>query len=178
MIKCEVRRNSAEVCVDADVEGPLSEIIDDVCRIVRAIHDEIQEGDPELAEAFRDCIQDLMDPMGAVWKGLEDREQLILAVVKEPGKEARMETIGNSLEALQAAVGGYIERVTVAEDLVLIVNEEGRLKGLPVNCRVLGHDLVGTVVAVGVKGEEFCSLSPSALEAAMELLGGCHGEAD
>lgn len=37
------------------------------------------------------------------------------------------------LEWLQAAVGGYIEQVRVGPGVVLWVNEEGRLRGLPIN---------------------------------------------
>jgi hypothetical protein len=39
----------------------------------------------------------------------------------------------NDLRLMQAAVGGYIELITFAEDLLCYVNEEGMLMGLPVN---------------------------------------------
>ena len=42
--------------------------------------------------------------------------------------------IESGLDALQRAVGGYIEAVYPYEDPVaLIVNEEGKLNGLPLN---------------------------------------------
>lgn len=41
--------------------------------------------------------------------------------------------IDNTLEALQEFVGGYIETVTITEKLVLICNEEGKIKNLPKN---------------------------------------------
>lgn len=34
---------------------------------------------------------------------------------------------------LQAMVGGYIEAVRLSDDLIMWVNEEGKLKGLPLN---------------------------------------------
>lgn len=37
------------------------------------------------------------------------------------------------LKLLQDAVGGYIEVVTLSNDWLMIVNEEGKLKGLPIN---------------------------------------------
>ncbi len=87
------------------------------------------------------------------------KEKRILVVIKEPGKAPRVEPqFENELEAFQAAVGGYIETVTVATDLVIICNEEGRLQGLPWNCTAFGVDFVGTIVVAGVKGEEFASL--------------------
>ena len=85
------------------------------------------------------------------------KDDKILCIIKRPGEEPMVEHIENKLEAFQAAVGGYIETVQFAQDGVLIVNEEGRLLGLPTN-KVMGMPLVGTVVCVGVKGEEFASL--------------------
>ena len=54
--------------------------------------------------------------------------------------------IDNSLKELQRIVGGYIEAVRVAEDIVAIVNEEGILKGLPENRSVLISGLVGDLI--------------------------------
>ena len=57
-----------------------------------------------------------------------------------PGREPEMADIDNTLKALQQAVGGYIETVTLPRTgLVVIVNEEGRL---------MGQLLVGTVLVV------------------------------
>lgn len=39
--------------------------------------------------------------------------------------------VPNTLEALQQAVGGYIEVVPLTEQLCVICNEEGKLLGLP-----------------------------------------------
>lgn len=68
----------------------------------------------------------------------------------------RIREIDNTLESLQKTVGGYIEVVTLCTDLAIICDEEGRLKGLPRNCQICGADFVGTIVAVGVDGDEFC----------------------
>lgn len=82
----------------------------------------------------------------------------ISALVKRPGEPPRHVNVSNSLEALQKNVGGYIEAVTIATDLVIICNEEGLLRGLPYNCRVCGVDFVGTILMVGRDGEEFADL--------------------
>lgn len=101
------------------------------------------------------------------------KERQILAIVKEPGKAPRVEPMfENILHALQEAVGGYIETVTLCSDLVIICNEEGRLLGLPHNCEVVGVDFVGTIVAVGVKGEDFASLKASLVPGVLKMLGG------
>ena len=41
--------------------------------------------------------------------------------------------VENQLKILQSAVGGYFEAITLAPDLVMWVNEEGRMKELPFN---------------------------------------------
>ena len=99
------------------------------------------------------------------------KEAQILSIVKEPGQPPKVEPLfTNTLQAFQEAVGGYIETVTIATDLVLIVNEEGRLRDLPFNCAVLGLPIFGTIVAVGRKGDEFASLRASWIPAILSLL--------
>lgn len=67
----------------------------------------------------------------------------------------RVIEIDNELKALQEAVGGYIECVRVGFGTVIICDEEGRLKGKPLNCRIGGVSFVGTILAVGEASEEF-----------------------
>ena len=103
-------------------------------------------------------------------KGMKENQ--ILVVIKEPGQAPKVEPLfDNTLEALQKAVGGYIEAVTVAEDIVVICNEEGRLIGLPFNTRVLGISFVGTVIVAGVKGDEFASLKSRHIPYILRMLG-------
>ena len=91
-------------------------------------------------------------------------------IKKLPGQRPEVVDTENTLEALQEAVGGYIEAVTFAEDAALICNEEGRLLGLQHNCTVLGIPFVGPVLAVGVAGEEFRGLRDEQLQLMLELL--------
>ena len=74
---------------------------------------------------------------------------------KQPGELLHQIEIANTLEDLQKAVGGYIETVTVATDLVIICNEEGKIMGLPYNVTFCGTEFVGTILFAGVKGDEF-----------------------
>ena len=85
----------------------------------------------------------------------------IRVMIKEPGESWELREVDNTLKYLQMLVGGYIETVTVRDDLVLIVNEEGVLQELEPNMYVCGHWLRGTIVAVGVQGEGFadCPIS-------------------
>lgn len=93
------------------------------------------------------------------------------AIRKKPGKAPEACEIENSLEALQAEVGGYIESFQFTSDCTLLINEEGKNLGLTPNLYVLGEPLVGTVLAVGVKGEEFCDLPADTAHVLMRMLG-------
>lgn len=93
---------------------------------------------------------------------------LLKAIIKEPGKEAEEFIILNDLKALQSLVGGYIETVMVEEDVVVICDEEGRIKKKPYNCWFDGISFVGTIVVLGSKDEDFDNV-PITLEQFREL---------
>lgn len=101
------------------------------------------------------------------------KEKRILVIIKNPCEPPVVEPLfDNTLEAFQQAVGGYIETITFARDACLVINEEGLLMGLPHNCDFCGTDLVGTVICVGIKGEEFASLKASSIPTLLRALGG------
>lgn len=79
-------------------------------------------------------------------------------IYKAPGQPPEERSIPNTLEALQRAVGGYIENVTITTDACVVCNEEGRLLGLEPNVIFLGVTFVGPILIVGVKGNELVSL--------------------
>lgn len=79
----------------------------------------------------------------------------ITVMIKEPGENWERREIDNNLKTLQGLVGGHIETVHVREDLLLIVNEEGVLQDLEPNLYIKGYWLRGTVVDVGLDGEDF-----------------------
>lgn len=82
-----------------------------------------------------------------------------MKALKLEGRKHEVIDIENTLEALQNAVGGYIETVRLRVDnAVMIVNEEGLLLGLPFNAvasALAGQTIVGVALVVGVRGEEF-----------------------
>jgi hypothetical protein len=64
-----------------------------------------------------------------------------------------------SLKQLQEAVGGYIEVLPVhgQPNMIAVVNEEGRLRDLPVNptaSRIVGYEVVGDVAIIPRGGLE------------------------
>ena len=87
------------------------------------------------------------------------KEKQMEVLMVEPGKYPYVTTIENELEAMQKAVGGYIEAISLDDGNVIILNEEGKLMGLEGN-RALGDDiLVGPFFIAGSDGEHFASLS-------------------
>lgn len=81
----------------------------------------------------------------------------IRAIVKRPTEPiGHMITLDNTLETYQKIVGGNIETVTFLRGVRLICNEEGKLRGLPANIRMMGDVIAGACVVVGVAGEDFC----------------------
>lgn len=96
------------------------------------------------------------------------RNNLVLVV--EPGKAPRAVNLKGDLKSLQDAVGGYIEAVYPYDDPVaIIVNEEGKLNGLPMNRALRDEDgdvydvICGTFIVAGLTDEDFGSLSPELL---------------
>ena len=79
------------------------------------------------------------------------------AIRKKPGAQPEIIEVDNTLKALQAEVGGYIEAISL-DGMAFIVNEEGKLRGLPENFRFGNDVLVGTVLLVGTDGEVFCDV--------------------
>lgn len=86
-------------------------------------------------------------------------ENVLRAVYVEPNKPAYETEIENTLKALQRAVGGYIEAVSISDGISLVCNEEGKLDNLPGNRRI-GNDIIaGAFVIVGNGEEDFRSLT-------------------
>jgi len=85
----------------------------------------------------------------------------IQVVIVEPNKKPYKKTIPNTLEAMKEIVGGYIEVIPCGvtdkkQQIILTLNEEGKLLGLPVNRKIMGKDiLVGTffISAANMQGD-------------------------
>lgn len=89
-------------------------------------------------------------------------EAKVRCIIKRPDEPVgHVTNISTRLENLQRIVDGYIETVTYCTDLVIICNEEGRLRGLPYNCTIAGVDFVGDIIVIGSDGEEFSDLKLS-----------------
>jgi len=88
---------------------------------------------------------------------------MIIILIKEPGEDLETREVEDKLKNYQKIVGGYIETVSIAENLILVCNEEGMLQNLPVN--IIGNNIFyGTVFFVRTEYENFASLTDADIE--------------
>ena len=97
--------------------------------------------------------------------------RILTAIVKEPGWAPGIVEIPDELENYQRIVDGYIECVRWDDDHVLIVNEEGKLRGLEKNFRYGGDIIVGTAIWIGVDGEDFTDIQPCLIDEVEDFTG-------
>lgn len=89
----------------------------------------------------------------------------IKVMIKEPYEAPYEAEIENTLEEFQRIVDGYIETIPCpfVPNVDIVCNEEGKIKELVPNLLFMngisGDVICGTVIAVGVDGEEFVSLT-------------------
>jgi len=80
------------------------------------------------------------------------------AIMVRPGGRPEIIEIENELHALQKAVGGHLESVTLGEDWCVLCDEERRFKGEPYTCSINGVVFGGVVLIVGIAGEDFADI--------------------
>ena len=80
---------------------------------------------------------------------------IIRILYKEPGKPWQEARIENTQAAIIAAVGGPCEAWDISKTMRMLASAD---KSKPYNCRVLGAELHGTVVVVGVHGDEYTDI--------------------
>ena len=94
---------------------------------------------------------------------IEQTEQIEILVV-EPMIKPYKAVIDNTLDAMQKVVGGYIEPIYL-DDVAVIVNEEGKINGSPLNRSLYENGerfdiAAGTFFVCGLGEENFDSLTP------------------
>ena len=88
-------------------------------------------------------------------------------VVKKVGQMPEIREVENDLRVFQEIVGGHIEIIMFVENIICVCNEEGKLKGLPLNFITSGDFIVGDVFFCIADGEEFGSLEEYQIAALM-----------
>jgi len=109
------------------------------------------------------------DPKNYENKNKEDKymenKNMLRVLIIEPEKKPYVKEIGSDLESLQHEVDGDIEAFYPTEDEVaFIVNEEGKINGLPLNRAIRNDDGViidiaaGNLLITGLGESDFASL--------------------
>lgn len=100
----------------------------------------------------------------------------ITMLLVEPNEHPKVIEAKIGFEDLQQRVGGFIEVVYPFEDLVgLIVNEEGKINGLPLNRALRDEDnevydvIAGSFLVTGLPEDSFGSLAPEQIGKFEEL---------
>lgn len=76
-------------------------------------------------------------------------------IVKAPNNPPIEVEIENELEALQGIVGGFIECTALTDNALIICNEEGKIRNLPINFKTPFDFIAGTAIFVGIEEEDF-----------------------
>ena len=83
----------------------------------------------------------------------------IKVIIKRPDeKYGHVTHISARLENLQNTVGGYIETITVIKGVILICNEEGKLRDMEPNMWLNGDLIRGTIIICGQNGEDISDI--------------------
>lgn len=97
----------------------------------------------------------------------------IRVIIKRPDEEfGHVCNISDSLENLQKTVGGYIEAVTLTDEIVILCNEEGKLQHLERNFFLPFDTIVGTAIICGRDGAEFSDIPEGFFKTWKKLLRG------
>ena len=103
--------------------------------------------------------------------GAAPAKDTLSVLLVEPDRYPRPVEIDASLEALQDAVGGFIEVTYPFDEAVgLVMNEEGKIDGLPLNRALRDEDgdvydiVAGPFLVVGLTDGDFRSLTPEQME--------------
>lgn len=137
-----------------------------------------EEAKDKVADAWdhQDYVLGTEDFVGVAFdtvgeRTLEQDKELVDALLVKPNEYPQKVKVGLELEDLQEAVGGYIEvSYPFDEPVGIVLNEEGKLMGLPMNRALYTEDgdiydiFVGDFLVMGLTDESFCSLTPEQMK--------------
>ena len=123
-----------------------------------------------LASGFNEKYEELRIVLNEYLQRQEERSmeteqtEKIEILVVEPMVKPYKAVIDNTLDAMQKIVGGYIEPIYL-DDVAVIVNEEGKINGSPLNRSLYENGerfdiAAGTFFVCGLGEENFDSLTP------------------
>ena len=123
-----------------------------------------------MSSGFNENYEELRLVLNEYLQELEERSmeteqtEKIEILVVEPMVKPYKAVIDNTLDAMQKIVGGYIEPIYL-DDVAVVVNEEGKINGSPLNRSLYDNGerfdiAAGTFFICGLGEENFDSLTP------------------
>ena len=89
-------------------------------------------------------------------------------VIKNVDEQAKIVEVENSLETFQNIVGGYIEVFPFPDNILMVLNEEGKLNNLPLNFilenEIYEEQIVGNVFFASRNDVDFDGLNEEQIE--------------
>lgn len=151
--------------VNAEEVAPAERLSDNVYHYDSEVHIFENARTFEAREAAKAAVILADEPVDkAIAEALPQNTLRVLLV--EPDEHPKVVEIGTELEDLQNAVGGNIEVVyPFADPVGLIVNDEGKINGLPLNRALRDEDkeiydiIAGPFLVAGLSEDSFASLS-------------------
>ena len=117
--------------------------------------------------AEQSTVYEAGTPASPSAESTEVQKETITVLLVEPEKYPRAVEIGTELKDLQKAVGGFIETsYPFADKACLILNDTGKIEGLPLNRALRDDDgtiydvVAGPFLVAGLAGDSFGSLTP------------------
>ena len=98
----------------------------------------------------------------------------MIIIYYEVGKEPKTRIIKRDLKEMQKLVDGPVENYQVNENICLVCNEEGYIRGLPMNRKVIDREgiihqaICGNFFVCGAGAEDFISLKPDQIKKIMK----------
>lgn len=141
---------------------------------VQASSKEEAEEKVNAAWSNSEYVLDSEDFVGVDFKTESERAlnlNKIDVLLVEPGQYPKAVQIGTELEDLQEIVGGSIEvTYPFEEEVGIILNEEGKILGLPLNRAMRNDDgdvydiYAGSFIVAGLTEDDFGSLTPEQMD--------------
>lgn len=141
---------------------------------VQASSKEEAEEKVNAAWSNSEYVLDSEDFVGVDFKTESERAlnlNKIDVLLVEPGQYPKAMQIGTELEDLQEIVGGSIEvTYPFEEEVGIILNEEGKILGLPLNRAIRNDDgdvydiYAGSFIVAGLTEDNFGSLTPEQMD--------------
>lgn len=92
-------------------------------------------------------------------------------IIKRAGKPVQYATADLSdYKEIQKLVGGFFEVVRLPDGILLIVNEEGRIRNLPLNLTIADYPFYGDVFFCSSIEDEMVGLTDYQMESLLEIL--------